>query len=200
MNLLKDWIGNKKTVFTTLGASAHATEERQSQDFYATDPIALKLLLREEKFSNVWECACGQGHLSEVLKQTGIHGKSTDYINRGYGDGQVDFLGIENQKWGGDIITNPPFRYAQEFIEKALTIIDAERKVAMFLRIQFLEGKERGRFFKKHPPKFIYVSSRRIKCAKNGDFVKYSANSAICYCWFVWEKGFKGETVLKWFN
>ena len=124
----------------------------------------------------------------------------TFYIDRGYGNGQVDFLGIENQKWNGDIITNPPFRYAQEFIEKALTIIDTGRKVAMFLRIQFLEGKERGRFFKKNPPKFIYVSSSRINCAKNGDFVKYPANSAICYCWFVWEKGYTGDTTTKWFN
>lgn len=200
LNLKQEWLGNKKTVFTTLGASSHAKEKRQTEDFYATEPAALRLLLQKEKFANVWECACGMGHLSEVLKEKGIHGKSTDYHDRGYGDGKQDFLGMETTKWGGDIITNPPFRWAQEFIERALIIIPEGQKVAMFLRIQFLEGKARGKFFKQHPPKTIYISSSRLNCAKNGDFVKYKVNSAICYCWFVWVKGFRGETTIQWFN
>jgi hypothetical protein len=71
----------------------------------------------------------------------------------------------------------------------------------MFLRIQFLESKERGEFFKSFPPKTVYVSRSRIPCAKNGNFEEYKENgSASCYCWFVWEKGFNGTTKLKWFN
>ena len=96
----KDWKGNKKAVFSTLGSSNHSDLEREKHDFYATDPKALKLLLKYESFKNVWECACGQGHLSEVLKTNQIHGKSSDMINRGYGEIE-DFLMIDNIKWGG---------------------------------------------------------------------------------------------------
>lgn len=71
----------------------------------------------------------------------------------------------------------------------------------MFLRIQFLETKDRKYLFKHFPPKIIYVSSSRILCAMNGKFEDYSKNgSAACYCWFIWEKGFVGDTIIKWFN
>ncbi|ANB40521.1 hypothetical protein LIT13_06610 [Flavobacterium psychrophilum] len=100
----KDWKGNSKTMFTTIGSSNHSEQEREKYDFYATDPMALEKLLKLESFQNVWECACGQGHLSEVLKKNFIHGKSSDYVNRGYGEIQ-DFLSIDVTQWNGDIVT-----------------------------------------------------------------------------------------------
>lgn len=90
-------------------------------------------------------------------------------------------------------------KYAREFIEKALQRIPEGKKVAMFLKIQFLEGKARKKLFTKYPPKKIYVSSSRLLCAINGDFESIKG-SAVSYAWFVWEKGFKGTTQLKWFN
>ena len=101
---------------------------------------------------------------------------------------------------GFDIITNPPYSKAMEFVEHALEIVEDGRKVAMFLKIQFLEGKARRALFDKFPPKTIYVSSSRLHCAMNGDFEKYAKSNAICYAWFVWEKGYTGETVIKWIN
>ena len=62
-------------------------------------------------------------------------------MDRGFGETGIDFLSIDNLEWNGDIITNPPYKYAQEFIEKALQIIPEGNKVAMFLKIQFMEGK-----------------------------------------------------------
>lgn len=196
---MKDWKGNHKTTFSQLGSSAHSENERETHDFYATDPIALELLLKHENFSNVWEPACGQGHLSNVLIKHNIHGKSSDLINRNFGTPDTDFLAIDNTTWNGDIITNPPFRYAQQFAEKALSIIPTGNKLALFLRIQFLEGKERKHFFKTFPPQTIYVSSSRIQCAINGQF-NHKQSSAACYAWFIWTKGYNGQTTLKWFN
>ena len=68
----------------------------------------------------------------------------------------------------------------------------------MFLRLQFLEGKERREFFRSFPPKVVYVFSYRITCAANGDFENARNNTAVAYAWFVWEKGYKGDTVVKW--
>lgn len=63
----------------------------------------------------------------------------------------------------------------------------------------FLEGKARKAFFEENPPKVIYVASGRLNCAKNGEFDKYPS-SAVAYAWFVFEKGYKGDTIVKWIN
>lgn len=100
-------------------------------------------------------------------------------------------------KWHGDIITNPPYKYAKEFIQNAIKVIDEGNKIAMFLKLTFLEGQARKQLFNKYPPKTIYVYSKRALCAKNGKFEKYPS-SAIAYAWFIWEKGFKGNPIIKW--
>lgn len=198
----KDWKGNSNSIYKTLGASNHTDKERQNEDYYATTPIAAEMLLDLETFSlNIWECACGEGHLSKVFENTGHNVKSSDLMDRGFGETGIDFLRI-NTEWNGDIITNPPYKYAQEFVYKALQIIPKGNKVAMFLKLQFMEGKSRKKLFLKNPPKTIYVSSSRLMCAKNAEFKKMVAGggSAVAYAWYVWEKGFIGTTELKWFN
>lgn len=193
----KDWIGNKSTAFVTLGASNHSLDNREENDYYATEPSAIDDLFTVEEFSNnIWECACGQGHLSKRMKELGKEVYSTDLIDRGYGDYGINFLNIPhgfiNYK---DIITNPPYKYAEEFCKKAIDLTG--NKVAMFLKLTFLEGQSRRKFFNEHPPKIVYIYSKRKNCAKNGDFEKYKS-SAIAYAWYVWEKGFNGNTIIKW--
>lgn len=195
----KDWVGNKNSVFRTLGASNHSLGEREENDYYATEPKATEWLLKLETFNGpILEPSCGEGHISEVLIRGGYQVVSRDLIDRGYGE-VADFLSIDNTEWNGDIITNPPYKYGCEFVEKALQIIPDGHKVAMFLKVQFLEGKRRRKMFDIMPPKRIWVSSSRLKCAINGDFDKISG-SATSYAWFVWEKGFRGDTIIKWFN
>lgn len=115
--------------------------------------------------------------------------------------GGVDYLAC-SEKWAGDIITNPPYKIAKEFVEHSLAIAETGSKVAMFLKLTFLEGKERRKMFDKYPPKVVYVASGRLQCAKNGDFETYSAGvgTAVAYAWYIWEKGYTGETTLRWFN
>lgn len=195
---MKDWTGNKKTTFVQLASSSHTDKPREENDYYATEPKAGELLLEQEGFKNVWECACGEGHLARVFQEKGILGKASDLIDRHYGQWGVDFL-LSNEKWNGDIITNPPYKYAEQFVRKSLETIESGRKVAMFLKIQFLEGKARKKLFMEYPPKTVYVSSSRLNCARNGDFNSFDS-SAVAYCWYVWEKGFKGDTIIKWIN
>ena len=198
----KDWTGNKNSIYTTLGASNHCNEERANNDYYATDPKAAELLLELENFSdNIWECASGEGHLANVFKSAGYNVKCSDLVDRTGNTEIIDFLKFKGT-FDGDVITNPPYKYAKEFVEKALESVTDGHKVAMFLKLQFLEGKGRREFFDKYPPKMVYVSSSRIMCAKNGDFdgIKESGGSAVAYCWYIWEKGYSGDTIIKWFN
>lgn len=201
----KDWTGNAKSIFVCHGASNHTEEDRQVDDYYATEPKAIEILLEQEQFSDiVWECACGGGHMSKVLKEHGYNVISSDIVDRGYPYTQIlDFLKVKPEhKNFIDIITNPPYKYAKEFVEKALDISADGVKVAMFLKLTFLESKSRKKLFEKYPPKVVYVSSSRLQCAKNGDFVKYGkgVGTAVAYAWFVWEKGYVGNPIIKWVN
>lgn len=92
------------------------------------------------------------------------------------------------------------YKYAKEFVEHALKIIGNGRKVAMFLKLTFLESKSRKALFEKYPPKKIWIFSERVQCAKNGDFEKYKqgVGTAVAYAWFIWEKGYNGETTIGW--
>lgn len=199
----KDWIGNGNSVFKALAASNHSTTERQPQDYYATEPHAAELLLENESFDGpIWECACGEKHLSNVFTNWGGYDvRSSDLYDR-CGNEVFDFLSVENTHWDGNIITNPPYKFALDFVYKAIQIVPDGKKVCMFLKIQFLEGKARRELFRSHPPKVVYVSSSRLLCAPNGDFEHATKNggSAVAYAWFVWKKGFKGDTVVKWIN
>ena len=201
----KDWVGNKKSVFTTLGASSHALEEREVNDFYSTDESAIDKLFSVEKFDrDIWECAAGNGALSKRMIELGKRVYSTDLIDRGYEDcvSGVNFLevetGPEKPIFQGDIITNPPYKYITEFILKALELVQEGHKVAMFCKLTTLESQKRyDDIFSKYPPKTIYVFSKRVACYKNDDRTKYQS-SAVCYAWFVWEKGFSGDPIIKW--
>ena len=196
----EDWIGNGNSVFKTLAASNHSGSERQPEDYYATEPRAAELLLENESFdAPIWECACGEKHLSNVFTNWGGYDvRSSDLYDR-CGNEVFDFLSTENTSWSGHIITNPPYKYATDFVYKALSIVPDGKKVCMFLKFQFLEGKARRELFRQHPPKTVYVSSSRLLCAPNGDFTNTNG-SAVAYAWFVWEKGFKGDTIIKWIN
>ena len=190
-----------KKVFTTLGSSNHVPEEREAFDYYATDPKAVEMLLELEQFAPViWEPACGEGHISKVLQAHGYKVISTDLVYRGFGDPEpLDFLKETLEGFEGDIITNPPYSAGLEFVQRALESVRPGGKVAMFLKVQFLEGQKRGAFFKDTPPRTVYISRSRLSCAKNGDFERFP-DSAIAYAWYVWEKGFTGDPVIKWFN
>ena len=199
----RDWSGSSQSVFKTLGASNHCEDERQIEDYYATDPEAVEMLLDREEFDHtIWEPACGGGHISRVLESHGYDVVSTDLIDRGYGKGGIDFLKCDDSvepQIPFSIVTNPPYRYAQEFVERALSLVRPGGKVAMFLKLTFLEGQSRWRLFRDNPPIRVWVSCRRLVCAKNGDF-DATEGSAVAYAWFIFEKGYKGDPAIKWFN
>lgn len=185
-----------------MGARNGAKTEREENDFYATHPDTTRLFIEKIRKDNIqigldiWEPACGKGHMAEVLKEYGYNVYSTDLINRGYGNIQ-DFLSSKVENYNGTIITNPPFNLAKEFAYKGLNILCEGGYLCLLLKIQFLEGKERKKIFEKFPPKFIYIYSGRQQCSLNAEFDKYNAKTQ-AYIWIIWQKGYIGETITRW--
>lgn len=191
----------------TAGAAAIARNRggqrnvgRQQDDFYRTPPWCTEALLRVEPGmpSGIWEPACGDGAISRVLAEAGRHVWSTDLVGRGYGFARRDFL-LEYAMPGdiGGIVTNPPFKLADDFALHALERLRVPY-LAMLLRLAFLEGMARGAaLFTPHPPARVWAFGKRPTLWR-GDEVAGTGGS-IAYAWFVWDGlTLPGETRLGW--
>ena len=184
---------------------------REENDFYATDPYAIDKSIRFfeeiELSDNLWEPACGQLHLSCRLKDYGYNVVSSDLVKRNDYCIKLDFLQstkmLENSE---DIITNPPFKLASDFVKKSMELLNYGRLAVFLLKIQFLETETGAELFKNCGLKYVGAFSNRICCAMNGEFDKYFKQDKItgqyrggtqCYAWFVFQKGYNGAPVLK---
>jgi hypothetical protein len=166
---------------------------REKDDFYSTPPHATEQLLSVEKFEgNIFEPCCGQGHISKVLIDHGYTVESSDLIDRGYGETGIDFLFERNQR--DNIITNPPFKLATKMVSHSQYI--AKYKIAMLLKITFLEGIERYDLFKEFPPIRIWVFSKRVTTQKGAD--EKIKGGMFCFAWFVWQVGNKKPPTVGW--
>ena len=175
------------------------SRKRVENDFYATPIESTIALLGREKFSWViLEPCCGEGHISEALKDYGYEVISNDMVDRGYGEYNEDFLNSKSLT-ANNVITNPPFKYAKEFIEKSLEVTTG--KVAMFCKIQLLEGVSRREMFDNTPLKTVYVFTKRQNPLRNGNPVDENGKkwaSTMCFAWFVWEHGYEGKPSIEW--
>ena len=189
---------NLSKIIRGLGASNHSEYVSATDDYYATDPIAIDLLYKSGELNKVkyWECACGDGALSKRLEHYGFDVVSTDKVYRGYGEGGVYFLKQSDDKFDGDILTNPPFKDIEKFIKKALKITG--RRVYIFGKLQILESQKRYEtIFADNPPYKVLVFSKRVPCYRNGDR-SFKNGSTVPYAWFIWDNEYNGKTLVDW--
>lgn len=172
------------------------TADLDGPDFYPTPAWATHALIDNEKFAgDIWECACGNGAMTEVLETTSNPVWSSDLYDRGFGEVGIDFTKTDRRF--DNIVTNPPYNSAEGFVRKGVEL--ANRKFALLLRLAFLEGVNRANtIFSQHPPSRVWVFSERITFYMAGAEKKGSGTTA--YAWFVWDKDSPSGTELKWFK
>ena len=167
-------------------------------DYYVTPSYATKSLLEREMFEGtIWECASGNGKMSEVITKYYPIVLSSDIRtdNSVFGEKGIDFLKANREV--DNIITNPPFKYGKEFVEHSLKL--AKKKVALLLRLNFLEGISRYNMFKSTPLKVVYVFCGRITMFPEGE-EKPKNSGTIAYAWFIWDKDYFGKPRIEWIN
>ena len=189
-------------------AGGNPENGRVENDYYATNPKAVEMLLTNYTFdaATILEPCVGGGHIANAINNFFANQRvitGLDLVDRGYPNTIVqDFLTWETDRKFEGIITNPPFSLAQEFIEKGMELLTDDGQMAMFLKIQFLEGAKRKEFFEKYPPKYIYVFRNRMATWNNGNEVDPNTGkrwaTTMCHAWFIWEKGSKTEPVVRW--
>lgn len=187
-------------------AGGNPKNERVENDFYATDPQAVALLMEKYQFNegSFLEPCVGNGNISSVIRDKFPNSKivGIDIVDRGYPNLIVnDFITYETNQKFDNIITNPPYSLAKEFVEKGMELLNDNGKMAMFLKIQFFEGEKRREMFEKHPPKYVYVFTKRMPTWNNGQPTDENGKrwaTTMCHAWFVWEKGSNSEPIVRW--
>ena len=165
-------------------------------DFFPTPAWATYALIDNERFKgDIWESACGNGAMSNVLDHTGQRVISSDLFDRGFGETGEDFLAPKRS--AANIVTNPPYNAAEGFVRSGLS--QSSKKFALLLRLAFLEGANRANtIFAKAPPSRVWVFSERITFYPANAVQAGSGTTA--YAWFVWDKDAASHTELKWFK
>lgn len=196
------------TRHSATGAHAHVrgispdAANRDPLDFYRTPEAATRRLLAAEPIPGpVWEPACGDGAISEVLLAAGLEVASSDLVDRGYGTPGVDFLShlVDPRPPSPfrSIVTNPPYTFCQEFAERALGMVAIGGKVAMLCRLLWLEGKARRRFFETSPLSRVLVFSGRVNVSRGG-VDRGGEGGMVAFAWFIFEPGHDGPPALGW--
>ena len=181
---------------------AQRVEAKDSLDDFPTPPWATRALIEHvvEKETSVenmtaLEPACGRGYMSQTLREYFANVDAADVHD--YGLGAVsDFLQCsypaDSYDW---VITNPPFRLAEDFVQRALPI--ARRGVAMLVRTVFIESVGRyNRVFTVNPPTAVAQFVERVPMVKGR--VDRKASTATGYAWIVWEKTADNPPQLVW--
>ena len=197
-------MNTKEDIYRILGSSNHSESERVKDDFYATPKIAVdKLFLELEKLKInlpkiIIEPSVGTGSIAIPFCEKGYSIIGFDIIDRGFPNTNiVDWLTVSRPDIDNlAIVANFPYNKIQDHTEHSLSLLKDGEYLIELAKIQFLEGKARREMFNKNPPKYVLVFSERIKCLANGE--NTGGSSAICFCWYIFQKGFKGMPQVDW--
>jgi hypothetical protein len=190
-------MGSRMTLITGLGSRPVSSYERSANDWYVEPTWAVDALIEAEKFvGTVFDPACGRGTIPMTFTAHGIAAGGSDICDRGFGQTR-DFLDATYRPDVYEVVSNPPFNLAEQFIAKALDL--GAVKVAMLLRLSFLEGKKRKAMFKSTPLARVRVFSSRVSMPPGHllGSIK-AANGTTAFAWFVWEHGYTGKPELGW--
>lgn len=170
-------------------AGSSKKNERKESDFYPTPPEVTQALIDTGVIPSgcVWEPACGDGHMADVLLQNGHTVIASDVRLTEYATWQADFLTdtppFDANQCPPSVVTNPPFNLSAAFIQRCL---DLQVGVfAMLLKSQYWHSKNRALLFEKHPPAYVMALTWRPDFCF-GD--RGGAPTMECI-WTVWIKG-----------
>jgi hypothetical protein len=172
----------------------HTYDER-GFDLYETPAVAVEALLRVEQIPHrIWEPAAGRGAIVRVLRDHGHAVIASDIHNYGNLLFVSDFLAQERLPAGCEaIVTNPPFRLAEEFVAHALELAPL---VIMLLRLAFLESERRCRILEGRGLARVHVFRKRLPMMHRDQWVGRKANSGMAFAFFVCDRNHKGPTTI----
>jgi hypothetical protein len=181
--------------------SSHDHAARDLDAYFSPPEAVMSLLgIEGDHLPNcIWEPAAGDGAIVRPFKDAGFKVVASDIADYGLEDCKsgVDYLKAQAIAGVGGIITNPPYKLAVDFAEKALREVPY---LALLLRTNFLESMARLAFFRQHQPARIWISSRRLPMMHRHGWSGPRAPSNTCFAWFVWDARSAQKRIVDWFD
>jgi hypothetical protein len=180
--------------------SSHQHIDRGLDAYFSPPEATASLLHIEAKYlpKCIWEPAAGDGAIVRPLREAGLTVIASDIVDYGLeGCTTVDYLKAKSIADVKGIITNPPYKLAMQFAQKALR---EAPYLALLLRTNFLESTARLPFFQRHQPARIWISSRRLPMMHRHGWQGRRAPSNTCFAWFVWDERSIQKRVIDWFD
>lgn len=178
------------------------SNKEQDRDFFIEPPEAVQALFANERFvGSIYDPACGTGTIPKIATQLGYDAFGSDIVRRGYGV-KDDFLDVsaKNRRDVHNVICNPPYSLAEKFIRRAHEI--THFKIAMLLRLSFLEGERRGKgLHRQFPPARVLIFSNRINMPPGQLLLEKKVEregGKIAFAWFVWSLDHSGPPSIRW--
>ena len=169
----------------------------RGDDFYETPAEAVLALLEAERLpGSVWEPACGAGAIVRVLRESGVRVHATDLVDRGCpaSESGIDFLLEQRAPDGVEaIVTNPPYKLADQFVAHALQLVP---HVVMLLRLAFLESERRSSTLDSGNLARVHVFKNKLPMMHRHDWTGPRATSSIPFAWFCWDRRHVGPTTV----
>ena len=207
-------------VFKLMGS--HSATERAKDDFYQSSPEIANALfecvnagIKGNKLyaaglenTVIIDSSAGTGVLLEPFENKCWLQIGYDIADRGYEHVIIrDWFNVNADMWKKEIcfyprpkiiVQNPPFKLALKFVQHGLELLNKGELLFSLHRIQFLETRERFAklYGNKQKPKYVFVFANRVTCVAPG--IPNKGQGAMCYAWFMWQKGFRGNTQIKW--
>ncbi len=169
----------------------------RGDDVYETPVEAVHALLEAEHLpDSIWEPCCGSGAIVRVLRESGLRIHATDLVDHGCpaSESAIDFL-LEQRAPDGieSIVTNPPFKLADQFVSHALHLVP---RVIMLLRLAFLESERRSPILDSGNLARVHVFKNRLPMMHRHGWTGPRATSSIAFAWYVWDRNHVGPTTV----
>lgn len=188
-----------KTTLNTMGSTTIARSNRQDLDFYQTPSYATKTLIERFDFKSsfIWEPMAGNGMIAKELIKSGLDVYATDIVERDFKLNDIvdyfDTNSFEVSKGSFAIVTNPPYEFANKFLEHTLSTIKP-KTCCLFLPVRYLEGQKRyDSIYSKYRPNKVLMYVKRLGCftekdVKEGKVTERGVGSAVAYMWLCFDR------------
>ncbi len=168
---------------------------REEHNWYVEEASAVDAILAAENPTGlIYDPAAGGGNIPARCAARGLECLGSDIVDRGAGFPVFDFLTGVLPSRAGDVatvLTNPPFPEAEQFVDRTFSVLPNCRRVIMFHRLAFLEGKRRGEWFPRVGLARVWVHSSRQSLRPAGKAIDKSGGS-VAFAWFTFERGHVG--------
>lgn len=179
--------------------------ERDPFDWYVEPhECSAALFVLEDFVGAIWDPACGMGRIVQQARAAGLKAIGSDIISRNeLCAAESDFLDRTFEPEFQNIVMNPPFGQAEDFVREAIEIVPHGGKVAVIVPLVWVSGFSSKRHWLPNSPlRTLYPISPRPSMPPGRviEAGEKPGNGTKDFAWLVWQSGYCGAASVRFMN